>query len=238
MTINGGIIAHEYFHAMFSALVESRLSHFSSQVGRKQRLQEDDGHKVFVLPSRECPESGRERKIETEEQQREIYHVRLVRAMNEGLADFWGWLYSGDPRFVGKSVPRAGAFRDLDRDTSPITSFEKFSGDSRLWGTCSRRSGQLFVYDLGSQYAHWLRAAFKDWSRDEIAKLMPRILLGIADHLEALKGESYARPALVLEVVARAVKQHHPEICRTLLGKVQPQDLSEANMSCEEGSGK
>ncbi len=42
------------------------------------------------------------------------YHSYLLRGLNEGLADFWGWLYSSDIDFVGHSLPQFTSQRKLE----------------------------------------------------------------------------------------------------------------------------
>lgn len=42
------------------------------------------------------------------------YHSYLLRGLNEGLADFWGWLYSSDIDFVGQSLPQFSTQRKLE----------------------------------------------------------------------------------------------------------------------------
>lgn len=38
----------------------------------------------------------------------------ILKSINEGLADVWGWIYSGQPDFISQSLPDVGQFRKLD----------------------------------------------------------------------------------------------------------------------------
>jgi hypothetical protein len=82
---NGGVVAHEHFHALFHKLVIEPMS------GKYPDLEKDKG-------------------LHTK------YHATLLRGINEGFADVWGWIYSGDTNFVHRSLPKLGADRDLDAD--------------------------------------------------------------------------------------------------------------------------
>ena len=38
----------------------------------------------------------------------------LLKSLNEGIADMWGWIYTGDPDFISMSLPAVGGLRKLD----------------------------------------------------------------------------------------------------------------------------
>ncbi len=49
----------------------------------------------------------------SEESLHSYYHMALKRGLNEGLADFWGWMYTGDPDFIAQSIPAVKESRSL-----------------------------------------------------------------------------------------------------------------------------
>ena len=54
----------------------------------------------------------------------QAYNETLLRAMNEGFADFWGWVYTGDPDFLSKSIPSEQKRRSLSFKSSQLPSTE------------------------------------------------------------------------------------------------------------------
>jgi hypothetical protein len=47
----------------------------------------------------------------------DIYSEYVLKSLNEGLADVWGWLYSGEPDFVALSLPMLSNRRTLEKPT-------------------------------------------------------------------------------------------------------------------------
>lgn len=45
---------------------------------------------------------------------RDLYTEYVLKSLNEGLADTWGWIYTGDPDFVSLSLPRLSGIRKLE----------------------------------------------------------------------------------------------------------------------------
>lgn len=118
LTVNAGVIAHEHFHAIFHQLVIKK------------------NPELFDLGSAIHPHAV----MATSEPSQKLWtHTDsnrfLARGLNEGLADVWGWIYSGDDKFVS----RTGAIfknRDLDQQPTPI-----------------RSQPQADIYNYGSAYA-------------------------------------------------------------------------------------
>lgn len=44
---------------------------------------------------------------------RDLYTEYVLKSLNEGLADTWGWIYTGDPDFVSLSLPQLSGVRKL-----------------------------------------------------------------------------------------------------------------------------
>lgn len=117
LALNAGVLAHEHFHAIFQDKVlkgfgaEVRLAgqlgvaseHFGSN---QDRSHTDGKSKPIRLPITGAPIAV--------ERSFALYNAFYLRAINEGLADFWGWMYSGDPNFIGASLPESAELRRLD----------------------------------------------------------------------------------------------------------------------------
>lgn len=87
--LNPGIIAHEHFHSLFAYQVLNPL-----------------------VEERKIPKSSAAQKSVDG-----LYSLYVLKAINEGLADVWGWIYSNDPDFVALSLPKAESSRNLEKGT-------------------------------------------------------------------------------------------------------------------------
>jgi hypothetical protein len=144
LSMNGGVIGHEFFHMLFNAIVMSRLQNqLSPQVGLKNGVRTDDGSQLPFAP--ESPFL-----LLTSPQQNSY----LLRAINEGLADFWGWVYTGDTNFVGRSLTAAGHDRLLNARFVPLQSTGEIR--ARISGLDPvNQLGEAYV--LGTSYARFFR---------------------------------------------------------------------------------
>ena len=164
---NAGIWGHEHFHSIFAALVHKVLG-----VEGRTSMDPDEWARLSLAGSRGAefgatspppppPRAGVTAAQALVDETNEF----ALRGVNEGMADFWGWLYSGDDQFVGRSLPGENARRRMDRDPSQLISTDdwraacdnvrKNEKDLRV-----RREGHLFnAYLLGTQYALFMRRA-------------------------------------------------------------------------------
>jgi hypothetical protein len=117
----------------------------------------------FVLPSQFEVELSRNPDVLD-------FNLFFIRALNEGLADVWAWIYSGDGRFIEKSIYDSEIkLRSLDLPASAMWSPEKIkreyvntlvinwrSGSKRP--TASTDTSNLF-YRLAPQFSRVAKAA-------------------------------------------------------------------------------
>jgi len=96
--LNSGVIAHEHFHSLFHKLVLNKL-----KVSEKEK----SFLAVHAAPIKD------EDFEQIREEVLEIYNFIFLRALNEGLADYWGWLYSKDTHFIGRSLLDSENSRNL-----------------------------------------------------------------------------------------------------------------------------
>ncbi|MBX3039459.1 MAG: hypothetical protein KF789_01975 [Bdellovibrionaceae bacterium] len=114
LATNPGVIAHEHFHALFFHLVQGPLLE-EKVLSRTLRSSAHDEGKVldnFDLASDQKKEQKAPRRSDLAFDEA-TYNTAVIKMINEGLADVWGWIYSGQPDFIEKSLPRYKTFRSL-----------------------------------------------------------------------------------------------------------------------------
>jgi hypothetical protein len=84
LTLNFGVIAHEYFHYVMDLVVA-----------------QPSGYREDLSSYVEVRKAGEELGVGEE-----LFYMNsvLFRGLNEGVADFWGWSYSFDTDFVSRSL--------------------------------------------------------------------------------------------------------------------------------------
>jgi hypothetical protein len=97
-------------------------------------------------------------KFPKEETDRDVYHRYLFSALNEGLADVWGWAYSGDDDFVRRSIPRESYLRKMDTPLVKVQSAQDIFHNAV-------RDPKSF-YSLGTQFAKFIRLMAVNESRN------------------------------------------------------------------------
>ena len=151
---NGGIIAHEHFHSFFFKKVVSPL------------IQQGRVSKSIIAHVHEDPEFVFDHFFEKENSSAEqVYDYLLIKALNEGLADYWGWVYSGQDEFVAESLPDEKGKRSLKEekvgDAVPVLLTQtKLIGKIQTMMQQKPQALQRFVnqmaYQLGTSYSRIL----------------------------------------------------------------------------------
>lgn len=141
ITVNAGIIAHEHFHSLFNKLVVLPLGESYPDAEVTTLHDENKMLQIFNFKPIAAIVEAEHKPLQRSESDvgelaivrnqkiikiRDYYHSHLLRGLNEGLADFWGWLYSGDVNFVGQSLPQFKAKRSLNTE-GKLPSTECFS---------------------------------------------------------------------------------------------------------------
>lgn len=158
IAVNAGILAHEHFHSLYYKLVEKQVFKTSAALhGQEVRVKVlNIVDKNFEI-SKPLPEDNDSFTTE--------YHALFSRGINEGLADFWAWIYTGDPDFLLRSLPSEKDYRSLN---IPEKSAEEFIFPNvEIWKmeVLNRTSGlgakgcrgNRIAYCLGSKYARLLK---------------------------------------------------------------------------------
>lgn len=210
IALNGGILAHEHFHMIFQDNVLRRI-----RFKRKERL---------GLSVKACAWGARGAERESDNKAMEVqddpslypslFNEFNVRSLNEGLADFWGWVYTGDVDFIRHSLPSESPYRRLDVKVKNMVSREWVM--RMVFNHVSQKpfSESVLgenVYQLGSTYARLLRELTVEMTEDSgqsfesrmkiaqvIVKAMPTMARGV---MKAETSDSYLSPNLFLKAL-------------------------------------
>lgn len=161
IAVNAGILAHEHFHSLYYKLVEKNMFERDSKPLHGQKVREE------VLG---VVEGGMNiSKVQPVDNDVEKYHKIFSRGLNEGLADFWAWIYTGDPDFLQQSLPSEKTGRTLNLSEKEVATY-KFPNQEDLWaridnsifrfdaeGKRNPCYGDRVAYCLGTEYARTLK---------------------------------------------------------------------------------
>jgi hypothetical protein len=154
---NAGVVGHEHFHAIFNSLAGREIL---KAYGSRMNLTIADDLHYGVAASQACP-SLLDLVAEAHGQPvpkvgAESYNSYLVRGVNEGLADFWGWVYVNDPNFLNPSFTHGElGFRNLSTRSRPLLPHEYFESMVEHLEARKLRDGCL-PYSLGTNIANLL----------------------------------------------------------------------------------
>jgi hypothetical protein len=163
IAFNGGILAHEHFHFLFQQMILNRVGNKETQgcqhgIAGSDTTQRDDteeGENGLDLDDQEAIDQA------AAEIPPQVYNSFVLRAMNEGLADFWGWVYSSDHSFVGRSLPSEDRVRRLDLEPGRLADTKTLKEslvDLRRADKIIREDYRVGrAYLIGTQYARFLR---------------------------------------------------------------------------------
>lgn len=168
ISLNAGIIGHEHFHRVFQAIILNPIR----EAARNGTIPYgwDDG--VACAGAR--PEVPYDQKLDIGKSllptisnqivSAKIFNQVLVRGVNEGFADFWGWAYSHDENFVGRSLGTSeDAARRLDKRSRMLPQKATLRNqlvtvDAQGLPVVKSEAGRVAAaYRFGTEYARVLR---------------------------------------------------------------------------------
>lgn len=155
--LNPGILAHEHFHFIFQRIVLSRVKDDGLQTSCQGATVD-----AAVTAQPETSKTTDEKIAATAKAMPpHVYNAYVLRAMNEGFADFYGWLYSNDDSFVSKSLPSQYFARTLSVESGRIdneglirTHLVDYFHPDQILPDAARAHN---AYTIGTVYARFLR---------------------------------------------------------------------------------
>lgn len=197
IAMNAGVLAHEHFHTIYQALVLSKVKDKSVVVGKPGSLDAVLDHdcqwaeapvspEIPPVPEKAIPSTGKrvadgdEVEKAAEAIPKRTYNGFLLRALNEGVADFWGWVYTGDYNYIELSLPREGGVRRLDFDSGRLPDGKSIRAslvDLRREDKVRAPDQRVTLsYILGTQYARFLRSAAIEMTGEPFPSLESRLV--------------------------------------------------------------
>lgn len=165
ISLNGGIVAHEHFHALFFHLVLRQLS--ADVVGSHNAHDDYATEKKSVL---ELQEDDNSPWVDETKRDKTYLSEMLLSGLNEGLADFWAWYYTSDGKFLEKSLTyKSLAKRRVLSESKPLPGQIFFH---RRANVNPEEFASTVGYELGTRYASLMRALAEAEGKEKIAKLM------------------------------------------------------------------
>jgi hypothetical protein len=183
IAVNGGILAHEHFHSLFFKLVmkgfddptdpnqpDTGSIHDRRAFLESAGIDDDNLNILKATPNPRVEDAGLKkghgRAVTVSEKLVKRYYNRYFhRALNEGLADVWGWIYTGDPDFIASSLPAFKRQRTLtvaDYEVASLIKAERFRDFAATYVNFKERSDyedymRDISYRLGTQYSRLLK---------------------------------------------------------------------------------
>lgn len=246
LMVNAGVIGHEHFHSLFQKIV---IEPFGEKFMRLSRLTapadfdfEDESSpeegpvRTFMSGGRGQGESSRGR-MDPEKalEMRKRYHAALLRGVNEGLADVWGWVYSGDDSFVGRTLPQ-----EKNRSLEQTPDF--LYGKDKLWGAIERGFEEKSLITLSYQYGTQLARSLRQFARirqiegqltqEEIRVLMGRSILltlpEIKKRYETLKSDEVLTLSHLVGAFGEVLKNLSSKECQSFTDVMTEAGLKES----------
>lgn len=185
---NAGVLAHEHFHRTYQKSVINSLRQTRSLTRKKSEslffevldvILNRRGSSHFHSEGswvhseggwasiEEFLQLNRLRGMEADDDVLQpLYNVFFVRGLNEGLADFWGWVYTGDSSFLKHSLSgKVATERDIAKSNRLGDSARFHSVEDWLTQIFKNRKSlelwspgiyDVLIYKLGSDYARFL----------------------------------------------------------------------------------
>ena len=185
LTLNSGVIAHEHFHSIFSKLVILPLV----KAGRLSESLKVSSHRtVSKISNSSATLESEFTGLNEKELKRNFQNFILLKALNEGLADYWGWHYSKNEKFVSISIPGETG-RSLEEPAYGFPSQkirnEQMASMFDLYLMAKNKEkaleeiqdwGGRYAYSLGNQYARFFRNLNKKIENQDLDPASQNIL--------------------------------------------------------------
>ncbi|WP_413943396.1 hypothetical protein [Bdellovibrio sp. HCB-162] len=255
IAINGGILAHEHFHSLFYKLVLPESPYKGSVHNRDEFLKITDVNedlstrqRLDILP---IARPGHEMDEDT---LHFYYHVAMTRGLNEGLADFWGWMYTGNPDFIAQSLPSEKSTRSLkvadETSVNSLPSRESLLRSLKLFyssGDNKRMKDYSvgFAYSLATQFSRFMKRLTDIYAKDrkieplqarkDLAKILVKTLPKIKEDFKVLNDEYYTSEKFVSALVENFGTLTENECSFLAQVLTNSQELTTETFACKNG---
>ena len=193
---NGGVIAHEHFHSLFykivmkPALKNKNLNLNQKQVASIHDFKAQNDRVVFrgakILPAN----------LELNNSQvASLVNRADLMGINEGLADFWAWIYSDDANYIRWSIPSEKVARSLELDqqeeghfksTLDIKTYIRYLQNVSLNPSENLSS---YYYIIGTPHARFLRQltlVMSEESKQNVSEVKVKVAGKVIQFLQSL----------------------------------------------------
>ncbi len=187
ISLNGGILAHEHFHAIFAHLVLKQFQKFSSVLVRDDFANVIADDPKMTIPKEQM--SVAEKDL--------INNDVILRGLNEGLADYWAWLYTRDPNFLEKSIPLTTNRAVLSKRI-PLPDRYFFIRGPQV---STREFAAKKSYALGTRFAGIMRAFAEEEGAEQATRQLIAALPTLAGNWKKLAVQGVVSPNILLGVL-------------------------------------
>lgn len=216
---NAGALAHEHFHALFQKLVIEPSKDLYPDPSQPSIHDEEQVYqRMGLVPSGEI--SGSEAFVKSAKP-RDLYHATLLRGINEGFADVWGWIYSGDTGFVGRSLPSEKLRREMNAPPGLLAQ----PSDIMAAVNAGLPMGELvkISYRYGAQLAQTIRGFASLYAQDQslpldqvrlrLAPVLIKTLPEIQKQFTSLKEDELFTLSSAVRIFAEQVQDLNERQC-------------------------
>lgn len=223
IAMNAGIIAHEHFHSLFykmvikPAVAQNRITINSASIHT-----EDDILFSFANPKIQVP------KVISDKERALIFNEIYLRGLNEGIADFWGWLYTNDTEFMRWSLPRFQLERSLSLNQNNIGFYETSQNindkiDQMVELSDNVRAALLnYSYQIGTPHARFLKQMTTMQvengtispadAKTKMGQLVYKYLTHLSTKMSQLHENETADPESLFTFMAEALQKNELEL--------------------------
>jgi len=159
----------------------------------------------------------------TDQEKVQVYNETILRGMNEGIADFWGWIYTNDPEFMRWSLPEFQADRTLTLSEARAGMYEtkekitKKIEDAFQYSENPKAVLVNYSYQIGTPYARFLKqlsalqATAKNIDIADSKKIMAQVIFNyikdLGEQLKTMRDDETIDPLSLFNYVAKLGEQ-------------------------------
>ncbi|HVK62291.1 MAG TPA: hypothetical protein VM432_12100 [Bdellovibrionales bacterium] len=225
VALNGGVIAHEHFHGIFQAGILSSLPREAIVPHGCNWALEDAKSLDEVVRAIEAQKSTDV--IKGPLVSPASYNAFLLRALNEGLADYWAWVYTGDADFIAHSLASEKESRTMGKAAEKLPSIAAINDRLRAFEFYKEKD-RLQVreaYLLGTHYARFMRSMSLKLSGHKAPTFAQRAkaaqsLIAVLPRLRETVATSYSEqrisPDALVDLLSEEWARTSPESCQEI----------------------